>query len=349
MRNLFKLIALLILTLLIFALYTFSTTGFFRKIENFNTDKIHQKIVLPGVEDIQASYTDSFLILSSDDRASRRDGETLQGHLYYIDLKDNSFTPKQLTPNLKIPFFPHGFSMIKIENRKYKIYVINHVDEEHSIEVFNLIGDSLVHQETIKDERMISPNDIVAIDGNRFYFTNDHGYTRGIKKMAEEYGGLAVSNVVYFNGEEFKTVAKKIAYANGINYDKARNLLFVASPRGFKVNVYQPQPNGDLEAYDVINCKTGVDNIEFDENGNLLIGCHPDLLTFASYALGKKAKSPSEVISINYKGKGDYEISPLFIDDGSNMSASTVAVPFEDYLFLGNVMDKHFLVLKGVE
>jgi arylesterase/paraoxonase len=164
--------------------------------------------------------------------------------------------------------------------------------------------------------------------------------------MAEDYGGLAVSNVVFFDGENYTEVAKNIAYANGINYDAKRKLLFVASPRKFLVKVYTKNDDGTLNFIEDIDCDTGVDNIEFDTEDNLWIGAHPNLLRFAAYAKGNKETAPSEIIKIDYRSKGDHTIEQIYIEDGSTMSASTVAAPFGDLILTGNVMDDNFLVLK---
>jgi arylesterase/paraoxonase len=223
---------------------------------------------------------------------------------------------------------------------------INHTLTSHTIEVFKLNGQHLVHQKTLTHPSIVSPNDIVLIDENRFYFTNDHKYVKGLGRLAEDYGGLAVSNVVYFDGENYAEVADGIAYANGINYDTKRKLLYVASPRKFLVKVYAKNDDGSLDFIEDIDCKTGVDNIEFDTEGNLWIGAHPNLLHFAAYAKGKKEISPSEIIKINYRSKGDYTIEQIYMEDGSTMSASTVAAPFGDLILTGNVMDDNFLVLK---
>lgn len=344
-----RLVLLTLSILFIFACYVlhiFYSTGFFRAIENTFSGSIEQKISIPGVEDIQVSYEDDFLIFSSDDRVAHRDGKSVQGHLYYLDLKSNNFEPVQLTTNLKFHFFPHGISMIKVNENEYKVYAINHVRRSHSIEVFKLYGDSLVHTNTLKDESMTSPNDLVAIDENQFYFTNDHRYTKGFGKFREEYLGWAVSNVVYFDGAQYREVADGIAYANGINFDSKRNLLFVASPRDFIVKVYEAVENGNLNLIEDIYCGTGVDNIEFEPSGKLWIGCHPNLLRFTFYAGGKWETSPSEIITIDYRNTNDFTKEVLFLDDGRNISASTVAVPYKNYIFTGNVMDKHFLVLK---
>lgn len=112
------------------------------------------------------------------------------------------------------------------------------------------------------------------------------------------------------------------------------------------MKVYKVQANGELDFVENIDCGTGVDNIEFDREGNLWIGAHPDLLHFSAYAAGKKEKAPSELITIEYRSPGDYDIQRIYTNDGSAMSASSVALPYGDYIYTGNVMDDHFLVLE---
>ena len=128
--------------------------------------------------------------------------------------------------------------MISTSDSTHRIFAINHVGADHSIEIFDLYGDSLTHIKTLTDPTMISPNDVVALGPDEFYFTNDHKHTDGIKRLAEDYLGLRASNVIYYDGNSYTEVADGIAYANGINFDVDKNLLFVASPRDFLVKVY---------------------------------------------------------------------------------------------------------------
>ncbi len=344
--KLLKRIALfLLLVLLIFISNLLITTGFFRTIENKFEGEIVQKIALRGAEDITISYIDSFALVSATDRRSIPRTQNEDGGLYYLDLKNPAYTPVHLTSDFEKPFAPHGISMFKTDST-YTVLAVNHTLEGHTIEVFNLDDKKLVHQKTLSHPSIISPNDIVLIDENRFYFTNDHKYTKGFGRLAEDYGGLSLANVIYFDGENYTEVAEGIGYANGINYDAKRKLLFVASPRRFLVKVFARNNDGTLNFIEDIDCNTGVDNIEFDIEGNLWIGAHPNLLRFASYAKGKKEISPSEIIKINYRSKGDYTIEQIYIEDGSTMSGSTVAAPFGNIVLTGNVMDDNFLILK---
>ena len=345
MKSFKKILGLLLICLLGFVFYTLFSTGFFRSITNTFNGTVYQQIAIAGAEDISINTTEEFALISATDRKAIPRMEAEHGGLYYMNLKTPQFKPLLLTATFKKQFAPHGLSFLK-KDSTYTVMVVNHTLEGHSIEAFSLSDSTLTHQRTFTDKSMISPNDIVLIDENRFYFTNDHGYTEGLGKLLEEYGGLAASNVIYYDGEKYIEVAKNIAYANGINYDRSRNLLYVASPRKFLVKVFSINADGTLAFIEDIDCGTGVDNIELDKDGNLWIGAHPNLIRFSQYAKGQKATAPSEIIKISYKGKNDYSIQQLYLDDGNGMSGASVATPFKDFIITGNVMDNSFLVLK---
>ena len=330
-----------------FVLYVFSTTGYFRDIEASNSfGPVYQTISLPGVEDMALARADSLLILSVDDRAARRDGKEGLHGLYLLDLRNENFTPLSLTDEIDFPFFPHGISVYQLDSAKYSLMAINHVNGKHTVESFILEGKKLTHLKTIKGTLLISPNDLVMMSAEAFYYTNDHGYTSKLGVFAENYLGVKASNVGYFDGTSFRIVAEDIAYANGIQYDFEKNLLYVASPRGFLVRVFEVLLTGDLNLIEDIDVATGVDNIELDESGKIWFGCHPNLMTFTAYAAGKKEIAPSEVITIEYQKGVGAKIESVWVDSGETMSASTVAVPFGNYLFIGNVMDQKSIVLK---
>lgn len=331
-----------------FVLYTFYSTGFFRTIENRFDGELLKEINLKGAEDITVSYADSFALISATARLEFPPAEQEHGGLYLMELKSGNFEVKHLTSDFPLPFAPHGISMLKTDST-YTIAVVNHTTEGHTIEFFSLYNETLSHIRTQKSTSLISPNDIVLLDENRFYVTNDHGYEKGIGRLVEDYGNLAISNVVYFDGQDYSEAASGISYANGINIDRERNLVFVASPRRFLIKVFEPKNDGTLAFIEDIPCGTGVDNIEFDQERNLWIGCHPDLLHFSAYAKGKKEISPSEILKISYREKGDYTVKSVYMNDGSQLSATTVAAPFKDLLLVGTVKDDKMLVLQNTQ
>lgn len=345
MKRLKKITGYSLLILLMYVGYVMVSTGYFRTIENDFDGEIVKVITIAGAEDISVIPEKGFALVSASPRKDAIEVQEKAGGLYLVDLNSKDYQVKKLTVDLDIPFAPHGIS-INASDTTYTVMAVNHTLKGHSFEVFKLQDTVLTFEKTITNPALVSPNDVVMLDENRFYFTNDHKYEEGVGRFLEDYGGLGLSNVVYFDGKNFKEVAKGIGYANGINYDKERKLLFVASPRNFEVKVYTTNEDGSLNFIEDIDCGTGVDNIEFDSEGNLWIGAHPNLLGFSSYAGGNSEIAPSEIIKIAYRGKNDYTIKQVYINDGNEMSASTVAAPYQDVIITGNVMDSHFLVLK---
>lgn len=345
MNRLKKIVGYTLLVILLYAGYVVVSTGYFRTIENTFDSEVLKEIALEGAEDIMLVPETSFALVSASPRKKPLGEQEKLGGLYLINLNSKDYSTKKLTTDLEIPFAPHGISAYKTDST-YTVMAVNHTLKGHSFEVFRLRDSVLTFERTITNPALVSPNDVVMLDENRFYFTNDHKYEDGVGRLLEDYGGLGLSNVMYFDGEKYTEVAKGIGYANGINYDANRNLLFVASPRNFEVKVYSTNEDGSLNFIEDIECGTGVDNIEFDRAGNLWIGAHPNLLAFSSYAGGNSENAPSEIIKINYRGTNDYTIEQVYMNDGSEMSASTVAVTYQDIILMGNVMDTHFLVLK---
>ncbi|MEP7267131.1 MAG: SMP-30/gluconolactonase/LRE family protein [Saprospiraceae bacterium] len=336
-----------VLMLIVYVLNAIRKMGVFRKIENNFEGEILKQLNTPGDEDITIAYADSFAIISSTKRLVFPPQINEKGTMYYMDLKSGEFNLKELTTSIIGPFAPHGISIVKV-NDYYRILVVNGKIDGHSIESFRFYNDSLIYDKTFTDALMVSPNDVLALDDSRFYFTNDHHFTTGLMRKLEEYLDLKISGVVFFNGEKYQKSAYGMAFANGINIDRKRNLIYVAASRDFLVKVYSLKGNGELEFIENINVGTGVDNVEVDPSGMVWIAGHPNLLKLASYEKGTnpKAISPSEVVTLRYKGKGDYTIKKLFLNDGHKISASTVAAPFGDYILLGDLMDTKFLVLK---
>lgn len=317
------------------------STGFFRKIENRGYHEV-KEILLPGAEDLTIDYASGRMFISSYDRAAAVRGENPTGGIYVLDLTKKNVDPIRLDDGLGLGFHPHGISLLKTDSATSQLWVVNHQNGIHTIELFEFIApDHFAHLQTFQDPLIISPNDIVAVNESQFYFTNDHGKTEGLGLLAENYLGLPFSGVVYFDGKQFRDVADGISYANGITLSQDGKQLLVASPRKFKLLFYDIRNDGSLAKANEWFVGTGIDNLEWDDNGNLWIGAHPNLLRFASYAKLKKSTSPSEIIRISGQN-----MESVYLNDGTVVSASTVVTVYNELLFVGTVMDNKILVLR---
>lgn len=341
---------LLVITLVLvfFTVKTLYEAGTFKSIKSrfAGTQKIIA-VAAGGAEDITINQQTGIAYISADARRATLAGKAnpAKGTIYWLDVKNPNALPVDMLPGFKPEFHPHGISYFKTTSGKELLFVINHTQKNTSqkVERFEIRGKKLVHLETIQDKLMTSPNDLVAVGEQQFYITNDHGYLKGFKRKMEEYLRLPLGYVNFYNGKTMTKVAEGITYANGINIGDDKRTVFVASPTNNQLFVFNRKTDNTLEKTETIGLGTGADNIELDAQGNLWMGCHPKLFAFVAHKKNPKKKAPSEVIKLAYQSKGVYELKSVYMDDGTHLSASSVAAAYKDNLLIGGVFDKKFV------
>ncbi len=340
-------LAVFFLLLLLFFVKTMHDAGQFKKIEPHFAGKVRVIEGITGGEDITIDHHKQIAYISADDRYARmvkkKDGF---GGIYKLDLTNPEAIPVLLQRTPDLPLYPHGISLYHTPEGKSYLYVVNHPGNSHTILLYSIQLDESLFLEKSWDNHdfIISPNDVLAVDENRFYFTNDHGSRSEFGKMLEDFLQLKRSNVVYFDGSNFQIAAKKIAYANGINMNAEKKEVYVASPVGKSILVYHRNASdGQLTYYKIIPLNTGPDNIEIDENGNLWTGCHPQLLSFLKHASDTSKLSPSQVIKIRKDEKGDFHPEEILLDSGELLSGSSVAAVSGNILLIGPVFQNRIL------
>lgn len=334
----------------LFVLKTVWQSGSFRIINNTFSGTIQVIDGLPGVEDITIDAANGLAFLSSDDRwETMLRNQPIKGAIYTMDLNDSLPQPVNVTSRFQQEdFHPHGISLYPTRDGKKILFVVNHRKSGSCVEVFEYKNDSLQHLESILDDLIISPNDVVGVGERSCYVTNDHNEKvsawRGIKDLLT----IGTGNVCFYDGHTVQaTSIEGLKYANGINISRDGKKVYVAASTDRKILVYdRDSVSGALTLSDEINTGTGVDNIELDTEGNLWVGCHPQLLKFLSHAKDETAKSPSEIIRLKNAGNGKWEQVTVYLNDGSQISASSVGAVYKDILLIGPVFQRHFLLGK---
>ncbi len=306
---------------------------------------------VPGPEDIEFLPTDAgagLAIISSDDRRATARGAPVPGALYLYDTTTGRL--ENLTPAASNAFHPHGLSVARGRDGGLYVFVVNHprrgegTNERHEIMVFRLsAGRRLEHLRTMRDASVTAPNDVFALDDERFYVTNDHGLS-GILRKLEDYGRLPFSNLVYYDGRSYRRVAEGFRYASGVAVSDKGDKLFVAAAIDRAVFVFDRDPlSGALGNRRRIDMGMGADNLNRDETGTLWVAGHPKLLSFVAHASDARRKAPSEVYRLMPDGQGGYRKERVFSDDGTLFSASSVAAVQGRRLLIGTPFDNRFL------
>jgi len=327
---------ILVLVVGFFILKTLYQAGQFKSITNsFKGQQTTTYTNMPGPEDMQYDNASGLLFISS---ANRRQGGQGREGIYRLNVK-NDKQPILVGTDFAGEFHPHGLSLFRQDSMLY-LFVVNHSKSGDFVESFTFQDDFLNHIRTYSYPKLCCPNDVVAVGTDKFYVTNDHGTKSGIRRTIEDYLRIPQSNVFYFDGAGFKKAAGPFHYANGINISPDSKHLYVAETTGAAINTYEIEADGSLVPKATIDVDTGVDNIDVDTEGNLWIGAHPKLLDFVKHVPDSTNLSPSQVIKLTPDKDHNFTIEQIFLNDGSAISASSVAVPVGNELFIGAVVDR---------
>ena len=343
--------ASLLLTALIFVRILYAA-GQLRELAPHFAGKCTQISGMPGAEDITFHRGLGYAYVSSDDRRATIAKKPVQGGIYRYDPRTHA-APVLLTSAFKATFHPHGISLFVDAQGKQTLYAINHPElGVAQIEKFELGADGLlVHKKTLRDPKLVSINDLVAVDAERVYVTNDHAAPFGVRQLIEDLAQLirgksaGRGTIVYFDGRAFREVLHGMAYANGINASHDGKTVYVAQSIGQSVSLYaRNASSGELSLRKVLPLATAADNIELDEQGDLYIGAHPRTLDFFAHALdGSGAtRAPSQVLRVKLGAPGE---SPeeLYLSEGDPLSAVATAAVQGKLMLLGPVFDAQLL------
>jgi arylesterase / paraoxonase len=172
---------------------------------------VRGSVPVPGPEDIVVDHAAAVAFSASQQRKSAT-GKLLgpadmpSGAIFALDLASEPLAKRLLIDqeSLGFPFHPRGCSLFSGPDGQRRLMVISDRGAtEHVVEVFDVAGTAyesvaLQHVRTVADpQHLISPNDLVALDSNRFYVTNDHGARQAFWQTLETGIGLPWSTVVF--------------------------------------------------------------------------------------------------------------------------------------------------------
>lgn len=295
-----------------------------------------------GPEDVTIDPERKIAWLSGYDRRGAAAGKPGPGAIWSYDLSNTQGVPVNATPWADEKFQPHGISLNVTKDGIRRLFVINHGGGVHTIEVLEERGGSLARMKTIRDDALRSPNDLAAIDGERFYVTNDHRFEKGVLRSAEDFLGLPLTNVLYHDGSSFREVASGLTGANGIHISKDGLTVFVSAARGEKIHVYDRDPaTGDLTPRKRITMPGMPDNIEPAPDGSLLVAVHPKPLKLLTHVRESGKHAPSHVVRVEPVGGA---VTTLYLDaSGEELSGASTAALQDGRLLIGSIAEPKFL------
>jgi hypothetical protein len=303
-----------------------------------------------GAEDITVDFYNKVAYIGADDRRNYLlDGIPTKenGAIWLLDLSKPGSQAVKLKIDISGIFHPHGITLRKdINGAALELYVVNHISAtQHEIDIFDISSPGvLTLRRRVSYPEMVSPNDLVVVAKDQFFVTNDHASEHAtVMQTLEDYLGLPMSSVTYFDGQKGHKVIDGLRMANGIELSADKHTLYIAESLRRTVSRYRRGASVLDWAYqDSVGFEFSVDNLEWSDTGDLLTAGHPKAFDFLSHVDNAKNKSASEVARINVSGKV-MQAETIYLKDGKELSGASVAVQLGKTVLIGPVIDTHIL------
>ncbi|MCP4172241.1 MAG: hypothetical protein GY758_15865, partial [Fuerstiella sp.] len=211
---------------------------------------------------------------------------------------------------------PHGISLFIDASGQRHLFVINHPEDRASgkerIELYRESAPgSYSHQETFESPLITRANDMVAVGQRQFYVAQD----------VDRTSGETLTQLVYFDGENYRSVADDIQSGGGINVSADNATLYIAETGGQQIRAARRSKDGSVETVQSIALGTSPDNIDVAADGSLWVGAHSNVVALAMHFI-MGANSPSQILRVDLSGE-EPEIEEIYLNAGEQISAGS--------------------------
>jgi len=294
----------------------------------------------PGPEDLIIDTLTSYprLLIAT---SSRRDQMKQYGEIeeLRIDNLNHRIMERRDEPT-GMSIGPHGIYLARLSTGVY-LYVISHdkKNKHHAIIRYMVFEDYLQFDSVYEHPLLTSPNALTVFDDGSFLVCNDaaqHG-----NKM-EQILRLKKAKIVFYDGKgNYSIAAEKLGMPAGMN--QRNHHVYVSCATENKIYKFRFE-NGQLLNKELLCKVKGPDNIRFN-GSNILVACHLKMLKFLGHLNNAKNPSPTNIFSINTE-TGSKKL--VYSDTGINISAGSVAIEFDNKLFIGQIFE-NFLVKTSIK
>ena len=288
-----------------------------------------------GIEDMEVANGKVFVAMASARGPAARDG-------IYI-FKDGKLTRLAGTPK---DFHPRGISIYHGPGGSLYLFAVNRRSSgRFSIDSFEIAQDGarLTPQGTIEGGLLTDPQDVAAAGPGAFYVSNNSAKSNLTRQLAG-YGVLPASEVLYFNGMTFKSVADGLYGVRGLLLAPDGTHLLVASLttrsiKSFNRDVF----SGALSEADSLTLAAAPEKLSLDSYGQVWAAGHANLFHWRAFAADPQARDTSQVFRVSLLNGAPQESSQVYGNDGSQIAGASVAVSSPQGLLIGSSLDDKLL------
>jgi arylesterase/paraoxonase len=302
-----------------------------------------------GPEDIAIDAKDKIAFVSATDRSARNKGKPSSGDgLYSYAYAQPGAVPVKLSGTPR-DFHPHGISLFRASDGGLTLMAINHrLDGSNTVDIFSVDIDKgaaeLTEVGSIGGAVLASPNDLAAVDDDRFYVVNDHTSKTEFGRWLDDTLVLPRADILYFDGIKFVEVANGLNYPNGAALSADGRYLYVteAYPRTlltFERNTF----TGQLKQVNALAMASNLDNADVAADGSIWVGSHPKAFAMAAFREDPSKPAPSEIFRVSVKDGIPQGAKLVYANMGAEIGGSSVGAAADGRLLIGSPYDDKIL------
>ena len=327
--------------------------GVFRRVEP-SLDGNCRAIGLAGSsEDIRIDRQRGIAYLSMLDRDDHTRGGTGNGTasvgtIMLLDLNLADPAPRAAMNHDPANFRPHGLSLWQAADQPPRLFAISHpADGSQVVEIAERDSNGgFVPRETIRDPGFLHPNALAATGPRQFYLVNDAPVPHEGHGLADLLFRSGQGTLVYYDGEQARVLVSDLAYPAGVALSPDGARLYVGEALARTVRIYRRDiGSGALALEREVAVDGAPDNLDVDADGVLWITAHPKMFRFLAHLRDSSKPSPTQVLRLDPHEPGANP-EPVYADDGTTISAGTVAASWRGQFLVGALLDKKVLICK---
>ncbi len=213
-----------------------------------------------------------------------------------------------------------------------------------SFEVINpATGPALVAQGTIGSGLLTDPQDVAASGAGSFYVTNGIAMPAFLRPLAD-WGAVPGSNILYFNGMMFRTVAEDVYGGRGLLLTPDGNHLLVASLTTRSIQSFgREMMTGNLTEGGSLTLDIAPEKITLDNRGEVWVAGHANLIQWRDFLTDPDHRPPSQVFRVSLASGVPQLAQQVYGNGGGDIAAAGVAASAGKLLLIGSSLDGKLL------
>jgi len=349
LKRIFIVLGAVVVVLALLFLHAFYAGGAFKSITYHALADCSAESLPGAAEDLAIDHANGTAYLSVFDRRAAMHDSSVTGTILKLDVNRPGAHPVPALADAPPGFRPHGLSLWLEGDGPKRLFVVNHAldaqgHEQQSVEVFEEAADQLFHHvKTVRDPLFVHPNDIAAVGRNQFYLANDSGAHNALTRLIEFLFQPGWSDILYYDGAHASVVVSGRAMGNGVMASADGLKLFIAETAAQQILVFdRDTETGKLYWSGRVGLPGGADNLDLAEDGSLWVAVHPNLWALVRN-LFASSPAPTMILRMPAPVSGFNKPEPIYVNDGTQISAGSIGAAYRGRLFIGSVTDKKLL------